>query len=411
MNMQDNHANEKDKELYEELNRGYADEVWGEEYIKEMLYDDEIPPKKKGFLNYWRKTLIIDFEKPFSGRDQFVIMVVMLCVSAALFSAVYLAAFLSGGHYAGENNAAAEITNVPYADDELSQCDVASHNSASEVSQEGAEQKDNTSPMGTTKSITISNDRIHYGHLILVDKECKCVYDGENVVPVTDGSTDSYAVTDYNVSLDKEVIGHLNEMLDDFCAIYGKTDIMIACGYRSFSTQVELYRDEVEQVGEEKAELLVAQPGFSEHQTGFAFDLNLNIETGEGGIKYEGSDIYSWINENCSKYGFIIRYPKGKEQITGYSYEPWHFRYVGKIAARYMSSKGLTLEEFIEMLHETSVKKPLKLSGGSVLRYIYYVRADDSGSTKIPIPKGFGYEVSGDNYSGFIVTVVKKDGA
>ena len=187
--------------------------------------------------------------------------------------------------------------------------------------------------------------------------------------------------------------------------MYGKTDVMIACGYRSSSTQAELYRKEVESVGEEQADLLVAPPGYSEHQTGLAFDLNLNVDTGEGGIQYDGSDIYSWINNHCYNYGFIIRYPEGKEKITGYSYEPWHFRYVGK-SAGYMKSNDLTLEEYIDRVHTTSVSDPMMIVGGNYPYYVYYVKAEEGGSTKIPLPaEHYGYEISGDNYSGFIVTV------
>ncbi|SKC65522.1 M15 family metallopeptidase [Maledivibacter halophilus] len=118
-------------------------------------------------------------------------------------------------------------------------------------------------------------------------------------------------------------------------------------GYRSYQRQEAIYNNKVRKAGIEEANRLVAYPGESEHQTGLAMDIsspgsrNLLVES--FGSTKEGK----WIKENCHKYGFIIRYPKGKEHITGYSYEPWHIRYVGKEAAEDIFEKDITLEEYI----------------------------------------------------------------
>ena len=400
--MRDKDKKNNEKEPDKDLTAAYTDEAWSEEYINELLYEDEIPARKHGALRHWRNVLSVNFDEPLSVKDQFVIMTVILLVSALLFSAVYLAAYIHGGHSSNEALAADTASDTAEVSNGKEQ---ASSVSSSGGSEQSGEEKSIVSPLGKTRMITKTNDQIHYGSLILVNKKFRCVYDGENVQPVTEAPSEFYDVTDYTVSLDKSVITCLNEMLVDFSSIYGKTDIMIACGYRSSSMQAELYMDEKERFGEEAAELLVAPPGFSEHQTGFAFDLNLNTDTGEGGINYQGSDIYSWINKNCHKYGFIIRYPEGKEDITGYSYEPWHFRYVGKAAAGYMSRNGLTFEEFIKKVQSTSISEPLRITDGQYPRYIYYVKADAGDSTRIPVPREFGHEISGDNCGGFIVTV------
>lgn len=113
-------------------------------------------------------------------------------------------------------------------------------------------------------------------------------------------------------------------------------------GYRSYETQNKIYKKRVKSEGEEMAEAYVAKPGFSEHQTGLAIDI-----TNEENFLTQGSREAIWLEENCHKFGFIIRYPYGKEDITGIAYEPWHIRYVGKEAAKYIYENNITLEEYL----------------------------------------------------------------
>ena len=114
-------------------------------------------------------------------------------------------------------------------------------------------------------------------------------------------------------------------------------------GYRSYKTQKNTYEERVKRQGEELADSFVAKPGYSEHNTGLSMDItnkdfSTSFETTAEGI---------WLKDNCYKFGFIIRYPKGKEDITGYSYEPWHIRYVGKEVAEIITTQGITLEEYL----------------------------------------------------------------
>ncbi|MEZ7110469.1 M15 family metallopeptidase [Clostridioides difficile] len=113
--------------------------------------------------------------------------------------------------------------------------------------------------------------------------------------------------------------------------------------YRSYDTQLDTYTRRVKSQGREKADAYVAKPGYSEHQTGLCIDLT-NPERWFVGSTKEAK----WLEENAHKFGFIIRYPEGKEDITGTAYEPWHIRYVGKDAAEEIYSKGLTLEEYLQ---------------------------------------------------------------
>lgn len=123
-------------------------------------------------------------------------------------------------------------------------------------------------------------------------------------------------------------------------------EIIVDSGYRSYDYQQQILDDFIEKVGDE-AYKTVALPGTSEHQTGLAIDIAfvINGEYCDEVMKYP--EYVKWVHENCYKYGFILRYPKGKEEITGYSYEPWHIRYVGSIAKSVYESK-LAYEEYIE---------------------------------------------------------------
>ena len=119
-------------------------------------------------------------------------------------------------------------------------------------------------------------------------------------------------------------------------------NIYIISGYRSYSYQKNLYEGYVRTYGKTLTDTFSARPGNSEHQSGLAADLN-KIDDNFGNTK-EGK----WLDENASKYGFILRYPKGKQTITGYKYEPWHFRYIGDEASNlYQNGEWTTLEEYL----------------------------------------------------------------
>jgi zinc D-Ala-D-Ala carboxypeptidase len=116
-------------------------------------------------------------------------------------------------------------------------------------------------------------------------------------------------------------------------------------GYRSYARQQELYNNYVEQDGQAAADTYSARPGHSEHQTGLAVDVT---DGGNCYLRACFADTTSgqWVANNSHNYGFVIRYPKGKEPITGYQYEPWHLRYLGVDVAKDVYSSGKTLEEY-----------------------------------------------------------------
>ena len=122
--------------------------------------------------------------------------------------------------------------------------------------------------------------------------------------------------------------------------------IRIMSSFRSYQYQVNLYNKYVKDDGVEAADKYSARPGFSEHQTGLCVDID------DGVINYqafEKSRSYIWMKNNSYKYGFIERYPKDKEKITGYSYESWHYRYVGEKIATYIHDHNITFDEYFAM--------------------------------------------------------------
>ena len=162
---------------------------------------------------------------------------------------------------------------------------------------------------------------------------------------------------DYSVTLkelrndqwvDERIYPELQQMFDDARAegIYP----LINESYRSAERQQEILDNyiaayEAEGLSTEEAQQraleVVAKPGTSEHQLGLALDIIVEYEE-------DSTVTWQWLKENCWRYGFILRYPEDKTEITGISYEPWHFRYVGAEAAQQITERGITLEEYLE---------------------------------------------------------------
>lgn len=124
-------------------------------------------------------------------------------------------------------------------------------------------------------------------------------------------------------------------------------------GYRSYATQKAIYERRTGEIGTARASMLVAEPGHSEHQTGLAMDIDGESTLYDGleesfGASPEGI----WVAENAHRFGFIIRYKRGWEEITGYAYEPWHLRYVGMEHATAIAQLNIPLEWYVDLLQE-----------------------------------------------------------
>ena len=122
--------------------------------------------------------------------------------------------------------------------------------------------------------------------------------------------------------------------------------LKVTTGYRSYSFQSTLYNNYVKNDGIEAADTYSARPGYSEHQLGYSADLtNASLVSFDD---FKNTNEYKWLQDNAYKYGFILRYPEGKEYITGYMFESWHYRYVGVDIAKYIYENNITYEEYYE---------------------------------------------------------------
>lgn len=142
-------------------------------------------------------------------------------------------------------------------------------------------------------------------------------------------------------SIRKDVYSAFKEMSD--AAKKDKITLIVNSSYRDYNSQKEIYDEYEDKKGQDYADKYAARPNYSEHQTGLSLDI---FTPGANMNTFENTDAFKWLNENCYKYGFILRYPKDKETITGYNYESWHYRYVGKDLALKVYKSGLTYDEY-----------------------------------------------------------------
>ena len=141
---------------------------------------------------------------------------------------------------------------------------------------------------------------------------------------------------------------------------YGINDVKITLAYRNYWTQNWLYTGYIDEemakgLSREQAEAIVktysAPPGCSEHQSGLCADMhNVYFQTDKELEDFEYTEAYKWLKDNCWKFGFVVRFPKGKEDITGFQFECWHYRFVGRYHAYQMHTSGLCLEEYLQQL-------------------------------------------------------------
>lgn len=160
---------------------------------------------------------------------------------------------------------------------------------------------------------------------------------------------------DDGIMFDKRALPYLEKMIN---AMYKEkiTSVWVQSAYRSYDKQEELFNNKVkyyknqgknQEEAEKLAQTIVQRPEMSEHNLGLAADFNTVTN------EFEKTKAFKWLQENAEEYGFILRYPKDKQEITGISYESWHWRYVGVEHAKVMNEKGYCLEEYIEYLKGT----------------------------------------------------------
>lgn len=183
----------------------------------------------------------------------------------------------------------------------------------------------------------IKETNMSKGNLTLVNKVYKLPddYQIEDLKPIPI----QFAYQGHKIT--EEVLNHYVQMAN--AAKKEGLTLIVTSSYRDYDFQKTLYNNYVNKNGKKDADRFSARPGHSEHQTGLAIDIvskNSNFDN------FEETMEFSWLLENAHKFGFILRYPEGKEEVTGYMYEPWHYRYVGVEYAKKIYDEGITFDEY-----------------------------------------------------------------
>ncbi|WP_028519524.1 M15 family metallopeptidase [Ruminococcus flavefaciens] len=241
-------------------------------------------------------------------------------------------------------------------------------------------------------------DDVNRGNLILVNSahEYKFI-EGDTELEVIYYNHDDthYHVSDLVTKLDTEALDHLNQLMDGFYDAETNSDIYVIGAYRTAEEQDEKYNYGNSQF----------QGGYSDYHTGRSFDLGIFPTDGSSSGYYMPTGVYGWIDEHAAEYGFVVRFPEGKDSVTGERQRDYTYRYVGVPHAVYMKQNKLCLEEYIDKIKEHTNESPLEVTVGNKLYQIYYAAANATGDTEVPVPSNKTYTVSGNNVDGFIITV------
>ncbi|GFZ88998.1 D-Ala-D-Ala carboxypeptidase VanY [Paenibacillus marchantiophytorum] len=250
-------------------------------------------------------------------------------------------------------------------------------------------QTNEATPQKDDLPIKVGKDQIYQGNLVLINKEYPVHPAGmkSDVVNLFQHKEliKGFGLLDSSIRLSQNVVQAFSTML----AAADKDGInhfIINSGYRDNKEQSQLYKE----MGADYA----LPAGYSEHNLGLALDI------GSTQMEMNQAPEGKWLKKNAGIYGFILRYPKDKTDITGIQYEPWHFRYVGLPHSMIMQQKNLTLEQYLDFLKEQKTYSA-KISGKSYTITYYPI----SKNTTIGVPKNRHYELSGNNIDGVIVTV------
>lgn len=246
------------------------------------------------------------------------------------------------------------------------------------------------------KTLSLPKQAIHTGSLILVNRKYRfCGGHTDTLLPVSETGTP--------VLLNCRAVALLDVLMKE---IQGWQSIVPVSGWRSHREQQKIWDDSLAESGLAFTRKYVALPGHSEHQTGLAIDLGLKQETIDfirPDFPYSG--ICQTFRSRAARFGFIERYPAGKEAVTGIGHEPWHFRYVGVPHACIMTQNRLTLEEYTDFLKAYPYgQRPYHYRQAGLDVTVSYLKAAPSKHTVFLINADIPYSVSGNNADGFIIT-------
>ena len=197
-----------------------------------------------------------------------------------------------------------------------------------------------------------------------------------------------YVQSGVSTYMETEALKAMDTMLVDFYNLTGLTNVQVRYAYRTYEEQ--------QQFG--------VTAGYSDHHTGMGVQLKYELNGNAYAFSTDPEGTYNWFFENCHRYGFVVRYPEGKEDITGIEDYSDYFRYLGVAHATYMKTRGLCMEEYVELLKDYTAEKPLKITGADGRFYeVWYVAVN--GSATVKHPTNYAYTVSGTNDGGVVITV------
>ena len=245
------------------------------------------------------------------------------------------------------------------------------------------------------KQLLLTQEKIYTGSLILVNRE-------HGLHMASQDRPAAFLEGTPEVLLDRIAGARLSQLMQE---IDGWRQIVLVSGWRSQEEQQHIWDDSLRENGTEFTRKFVALPGHSEHQTGLAIDLGLRQEHVDFICpEFPCTGSCQTFREAAPKYGFILRYPAGKEAVTGIGHEPWHFRYVGTPHAEIMTKHGLCLEEYIDFLKQFAFRsKPYLFADEKQSFFISYIKAEEK-QTLLELPENLACTVSGNNTDGFILT-------
>lgn len=256
------------------------------------------------------------------------------------------------------------------------------------------------------ESVRLNRADVHRGTLLLVNRQYPVrLPAARRIDPIPGDILRSANAEEREIALESECSRQLSALLD---ACEARDRIAVVSGYRSLEAQHRLYEASLTEHGEAFTASYVALPGASEHQTGLAVDVGLyGGELDYIRPSFPNDGVCAAFRLLAPRYGFVQRYPEGKESVTGIACEPWHYRYVGHPHAVAMAHFGVCLEEYIDLLKRHAWGRTHLFAENEEARAeIYYVEATGD-ATEVPIAGGGVARWSGNNADGFVVTVVR----
>lgn len=242
---------------------------------------------------------------------------------------------------------------------------------------------------GNLQKKEITEEQIYQGNLLLVNSEYPVHPESikSDVIHLSTHNelTKGYGLLDSEIYLSEDIARRFSEMITA-AEKEGVRNFSITSGFRDFDKQSVLYQ--------EMGSAYALPAGYSEH------NLGLSLDVGSTQMKMAEASEGKWIEKNAWKYGFILRYPKDKTDVTGIQYEPWHIRYVGLPHSAIMKEKNFALEEYLDYLKEE--KHISESINGEKYSITYY---SISQSRTISVPDDSYFEISGNNMDGVILTV------